>query len=104
MRNNNGFTLLELSAVLIVLGLVVGGILVGQNLWQAAKMRGVFTQYSLVRCVATGRVLRKRLDCRVSPVLPTGRFSASPLEAKHRFMRMSPGLLNPGLRQYRVSS
>lgn len=34
-----GFTLIELSIVLVVIGLIVGGVLVGQDLILAAKMR-----------------------------------------------------------------
>jgi prepilin-type N-terminal cleavage/methylation domain-containing protein len=36
---NTGFTLLEISIVLVVIGLIVGGIFVGQNLIQAAQLR-----------------------------------------------------------------
>lgn len=36
-----GFTLIELSIVLVVIGLIIGAILVGQDLIEAAKMRKV---------------------------------------------------------------
>tara|TARA_B100001123_G_scaffold245958_2_gene274880 strand:+ start:1175 stop:1945 length:771 start_codon:yes stop_codon:yes gene_type:complete len=39
-----GFSLVELSIVLVVLGLVVGGVMVGQNLIRASELRGVVTQ------------------------------------------------------------
>jgi prepilin-type N-terminal cleavage/methylation domain-containing protein len=39
-----GFTLIELSVVLVVIGLIVGGILVGQNLINAAALRAQITQ------------------------------------------------------------
>jgi prepilin-type N-terminal cleavage/methylation domain-containing protein len=39
-----GFTLIELSIVLVVIGLIVGGVLVGQNLIQAAEVRAQITQ------------------------------------------------------------
>src|ERR1700728_917805 len=41
---NKGFTLIELSIVLVIIGLIVGGILVGQNLITAAGIRGQVTQ------------------------------------------------------------
>ncbi len=39
-----GFTLIELSIVLVVIGLIVGGVLVGRDLIQAAAMRTVITE------------------------------------------------------------
>lgn len=39
-----GFTLIELSIVLVIIGLIVGGILVGRDLIQAARLRAVITQ------------------------------------------------------------
>jgi prepilin-type N-terminal cleavage/methylation domain-containing protein len=41
---NKGFTLIELSIVLVVIGLIVGGILVGQSLITAATVRAQITQ------------------------------------------------------------
>ena len=38
-----GFTLIELSIVLVIIGLIVGGVLVGQDLVRAAEVRGVVT-------------------------------------------------------------
>jgi prepilin-type N-terminal cleavage/methylation domain-containing protein len=39
-----GFTLIELSIVLVIIGLIVGGILVGQNLINAATIRAQISQ------------------------------------------------------------
>lgn len=39
----NGFTLVELSIVLVILGLLAGGVLTGQSLIEAAKKRKVIT-------------------------------------------------------------
>ena len=36
-RNNQGFTLVELSLVLVIVGLLIGGILVGQSMLSTAK-------------------------------------------------------------------
>jgi prepilin-type N-terminal cleavage/methylation domain-containing protein len=43
-EQNSGFTLIELSIVLVIIGLIVGGILIGQDLIEASKMRGTITQ------------------------------------------------------------
>ena len=42
----SGFTLVELSIVLVILGLLVGGVLSGQSLIRAAELRSVTTQYN----------------------------------------------------------
>jgi prepilin-type N-terminal cleavage/methylation domain-containing protein len=39
-----GFTLVELSIVLVIIGLIVGGVLVGQDLIQAAETRSIIAQ------------------------------------------------------------
>lgn len=41
-----GFSLVELSIVLVILGLLTGGILAGQNLIRAAELRAVSTEYN----------------------------------------------------------
>ncbi len=42
----HGFSLVELSIVLVILGLLTGGILAGQNLIRAAELRSVSTEAS----------------------------------------------------------
>src|SRR4051812_28937287 len=39
-----GFTLVELSIVLVILGLLVGGVLTGQSLIRAAELRAITTE------------------------------------------------------------
>jgi prepilin-type N-terminal cleavage/methylation domain-containing protein len=43
-NNTSGFTLVELSIVLVVIGLIVGGILVGLDMVKAAELRGTISQ------------------------------------------------------------
>lgn len=40
-RRRSGFTLIELSIVLVIIGLIVGGIMVGRDLIKAAEARKV---------------------------------------------------------------
>lgn len=42
--NKAGFTLIELSIVLVIIGLIVGGVLVGQDLIKAAEIRSTVAQ------------------------------------------------------------
>ncbi|MBN9993879.1 prepilin-type N-terminal cleavage/methylation domain-containing protein, partial [Listeria monocytogenes] len=51
-----GFSLIELSIVLVILGLLTGGILAGQSLIRAAELRSVGEEYQKNRtAVATFR-------------------------------------------------
>lgn len=45
-QQRSGFSLVELSIVLVILGLLVGGILAGQSLIRASEMRAVSTEQS----------------------------------------------------------
>ncbi len=47
-----GFTLIELSIVLVIIGLIIGGVLVGQDLIVAGKMRSQITQLSQIDTAA----------------------------------------------------
>jgi len=54
----SGFSLIELSIVLVILGLLTGGILAGQSLIRAAEMRAVSTEYS--RYVTAAQTFRDK--------------------------------------------
>jgi prepilin-type N-terminal cleavage/methylation domain-containing protein len=41
IANQNGFTLIEISIVLVVIGLIVGGIVIGQSLSRTAQLQSV---------------------------------------------------------------
>ena len=45
MKRKLGFSLVELSIVLVILGLLVGGILAGKSLIRASELRAVGTEY-----------------------------------------------------------
>ena len=44
-KDNNGFTLLELYIVLVIIGLIVTSVLVGQDLIRQAELRSTVSQY-----------------------------------------------------------
>lgn len=46
IKNKSGFTLVELSVVLVIIGLLVGGVLVGRDLIESGKIRAQMTQIS----------------------------------------------------------
>ena len=46
LRSQSGFSLVELSIVLVILGLLTGGILAGQSLIRAAELRSVTVEYN----------------------------------------------------------
>jgi len=49
----SGFTLVELAIVLVIIGLIVGGVLVGQDLIKAAEIRATVTQIEKYNTAAT---------------------------------------------------
>jgi prepilin-type N-terminal cleavage/methylation domain-containing protein len=46
---SSGFTLIELSIVLVIIGLLVGGVMTGQNLIKQAKFRAVINEQNTVQ-------------------------------------------------------
>lgn len=49
----HGFTLIELAIVLVIVGLLLAGVLVGQDLINAARIRGVITDIERYNAAAT---------------------------------------------------
>jgi prepilin-type N-terminal cleavage/methylation domain-containing protein len=47
--NQSGFSLVELSIVLVILGLLTGGILTGQSLIRAAELRAITTEFANIQ-------------------------------------------------------
>jgi prepilin-type N-terminal cleavage/methylation domain-containing protein len=45
-RALRGFTLIELSIVLVIIGLIIGGVLVGRDLIRAAEIRALYGEYT----------------------------------------------------------
>lgn len=60
MRNQNGFTLIEIAIVLVIIGLLLGGVLKGQELIQSARVRNVITQQDGVKAAYFGFLDRYR--------------------------------------------
>lgn len=48
-RNNRAFTLIELSIVIVIIGLIVAGIVAGQSLVQQAKLRTITSEVEKIR-------------------------------------------------------
>ena len=44
MRKQTGFTLIEIAIVLVIIGLLLGGVLKGQELITSARVRNLATQ------------------------------------------------------------
>lgn len=48
-RNDQGFTLIEMSIVLIIIGLIIGGILKGQEVIEQSRQKAIITQIDEMR-------------------------------------------------------
>lgn len=53
IQKKSGFTLVELSIVLVIIGLLIGGILVGKSLMETAKYNKQFAEWAQMEIAAT---------------------------------------------------
>lgn len=60
-RQKTGFTLIELSIVLVIIGLIVGGILVGRDMIRSAEMRSLLTDVERFRTAVN--TFRGKYNC-----------------------------------------
>src|SRR4030095_7269589 len=59
-RRNNGFTLIEIAIVLVIIGLLLGGVLKGQELITGARVRNLASQQDGVKAAYFGFLDRYR--------------------------------------------
>lgn len=52
-NKKSGFTLVELAIVLVIIGLIIGGVLAGQDLIRSATIRSVITDVEKINAAAT---------------------------------------------------
>jgi prepilin-type N-terminal cleavage/methylation domain-containing protein len=60
MRKQNGFTLIEIAIVLVIIGLLLGGVLKGQELIQSARVRNIITTQDGIKAAYFGFLDRYR--------------------------------------------
>jgi len=60
MRRNQGFTLIEIAIVLVIIGLLLGGVLKGQELITSARVRNIISQQDGVKAAFFGFLDRYR--------------------------------------------
>jgi len=60
-RRQGGFTLVEIAIVLMIVGLLIGGILRGQELIQSARVRNIIDQKSSIQTAYIGFLDRYRM-------------------------------------------
>jgi prepilin-type N-terminal cleavage/methylation domain-containing protein len=71
-HNNHGFTLIELSIVLVIIGLISAGVLIGRDLIRAAEIRAAVTQLQNIELALSTFKLKYNCipgDCRTARAL-----------------------------------
>ena len=75
IRQQQGFSLLEIVVVVVIIGFILGGMLRGQEMITSAKVRRVAGQLDEVRAAYLGFQDRFK-HCRVTMQMPTPRWIA----------------------------
>jgi prepilin-type N-terminal cleavage/methylation domain-containing protein len=74
MRRNAGFTLVEIAVVLVVIGLLLGAVLKGQELMTSARVRNLMERQDEIKA---GDATRGTFRAMLSPsITPTDCYSA----------------------------
>ncbi len=60
-KNSTGFTLIEISIVLVIIGLIVGGIMLGQTLIRSSELRSIVTD--IEKFEAARITFRSKYNC-----------------------------------------
>lgn len=89
-----GFSLVELSIVLVILGLLTGGILAGQSLIRAAELRSITTDYQ--RYVASANAFRDKYFAIAGDMPSATRFWNRQVNAAHCVTSASIAVGTPG--------
>ncbi|CAA6605607.1 conserved hypothetical protein [Rhodospirillaceae bacterium LM-1] len=53
-EGEEGFTLIEMSIVLVIIGLIIGGVLKGQELIDSTRLKAVVTQWDAIKAATNG--------------------------------------------------
>lgn len=93
-RSARGFSLVELSIVLVILGLLTGGILAGQSLIRAAELRSVNTEYQ--RYLTAIHTFRDRYMALPGDFMNATKFWNRQFNATHCFTGSSATVTTPG--------
>lgn len=94
MQRARGFSLVELSIVLVILGLLVGGILAGQSLIRAAELRSVTAEYQ--RYMAAAQTYRDKYMAIPGDHRDATRFWLRTVNAGHCATNSSAAVGSPG--------
>lgn len=78
-KRYRGFTLIEMSIVLVIIGLIVGGILVGRDLIHLAEIRGTVAQFEQFNSAVN--TFRNKYNCLPGDCINAGGIDSFGLEA-----------------------
>lgn len=89
-----GFSLVELSIVLVILGLLTGGILAGQSLIRASELRAVTTEYQ--RIITATQTFRDKYMALPGDMANATRFWGRTVNAAHCVTNSAAAVTAPG--------